>query len=93
MSEQLKPLRDFFLMFFFFVLGASFDFGHLGAVWAPALVGAALIAVTALSNGRPSAGVAHLVQLTTVATMLISSYLVVMRYPTPIGTRANLQSD
>jgi len=132
MSEQLKPLRDFFLMFFFFVLGAAFDFAHLGAVWVPALVGAGLIvvtrpvwvawllrrlgeerafavetgirlgqasefaliiAVTALGSGHLSAGVAHLVQLTTVATMLISSYFVVMRYPTPIGTRANLQSD
>jgi len=48
MSENLKPLRDFFLVLFFFSLGAGFDLGMLGAVLLPALV-FALLAVA----GKP----------------------------------------
>lgn len=36
-SESLKPLRDFCLVMFFFVLGASFNLQFLPVVWAPAL--------------------------------------------------------
>lgn len=35
---SLKPLRDFFLVVFFFSVGASFDFATLGAQWLPALL-------------------------------------------------------
>jgi Kef-type K+ transport system membrane component KefB len=37
-GESLKPLRDFFLIIFFFSLGASFDLGMLGAVVVPAAI-------------------------------------------------------
>jgi Kef-type K+ transport system membrane component KefB len=37
-SESLKPLRDFFLVLFFFSLGAGFDLAVLPAVFWPALV-------------------------------------------------------
>lgn len=37
-GESLKPLRDFFLIIFFFSLGASFDLGMLGAVVVPATI-------------------------------------------------------
>jgi Kef-type K+ transport system membrane component KefB len=37
-AERLKPLRDFFLVLFFFALGANLDLGKLGAVWLPATV-------------------------------------------------------
>ena len=36
-AENLKPLRDFFLILFFFALGARFDFGMLQQVAIPAL--------------------------------------------------------
>ncbi len=36
-AENLKPLRDFFLILFFFSLGARFDFGMLQQVAIPAL--------------------------------------------------------
>lgn len=36
-AENLKPLRDFFLILFFFSLGASFNFGMLQHVAIPAL--------------------------------------------------------
>lgn len=40
-GESLKPLRDFFLVIFFFALGASFDLGIVEKVWLPASVLAA----------------------------------------------------
>ncbi len=36
-EDRLKPLRDFFLVLFFFSLGAGFDLSGLDQVWAPAL--------------------------------------------------------
>lgn len=41
-AESLKPLRDFFLVLFFFALGASFNVGSLPTVLLPALVLATL---------------------------------------------------
>ena len=37
-AESLKPLRDFFLIMFFFALGAGFDLGVLASVAIPASV-------------------------------------------------------
>ncbi|HRX71183.1 MAG: cation:proton antiporter [Gammaproteobacteria bacterium] len=37
-AESLKPLRDFFLVLFFFSLGAGFDLGMLSTVFFPTLV-------------------------------------------------------
>ncbi|RME32388.1 MAG: cation:proton antiporter [Gammaproteobacteria bacterium] len=37
-EDRLKPLRDFFLILFFFSLGASFDLEGVGEVWVPALL-------------------------------------------------------
>ena len=131
-SEQLKPLRDFFLMFFFFVLGAEFDLFLAQAVWIPALllsvlvvtlrpiyirrlvramgeeksfskeIGfrlgqasefALIVAVAASESGRLSDRVSQLIQLTTILTMIASSYIVVFKYPTPIGTKSELKKD
>jgi len=36
-SESLKPLRDFFLILFFFSLGAGFDLGGVGDIFAVSL--------------------------------------------------------
>lgn len=44
-AENLKPLRDFFLVIFFFTIGAAFNFSYLPQVIAPALTLAALILV------------------------------------------------
>ncbi|MBC8453812.1 cation:proton antiporter [PVC group bacterium] len=132
LSEQLKPLRDFFLMFFFFVLGAEFNLFLAKTVWAPALLLSVLIvtirpvymqrllcimgeekgfageisfrlgqasefalivAVTASKSGRLSDTVSQLIQLTTILTMIASSYIVVFRFPTPIGTNRKLKRD
>jgi Kef-type K+ transport system membrane component KefB len=44
-AESLKPLRDFFLVLFFFSLGAGFDLGMLGAVFLPTLLLGGLLMV------------------------------------------------
>ncbi len=41
-SEKLKPLRDFFLVIFFFVLGARINIFGLNSVFLPALILAAI---------------------------------------------------
>jgi len=43
-AESLKPLRDFFLVLFFFALGASLNISALGQIWLPAvLLGGAML--------------------------------------------------
>jgi Kef-type K+ transport system membrane component KefB len=44
-AESLKPLRDFFLVIFFFSIGASFNFDYLHAVILPAAILAFFILV------------------------------------------------
>ncbi|MEM7360960.1 MAG: cation:proton antiporter [Pseudomonadota bacterium] len=36
-AESLKPLRDFFLVLFFFALGAGLNTSVLGSIWVPAV--------------------------------------------------------
>lgn len=132
LSEQLKPLRDFFLMFFFFVLGAQFNLFLAQTVWMPALMlsiiiiiarpfylkkllclmgeekgfsreisyrlgqaseFALIVAVTAAASGKLSGKVSQLIQLTTILTMIASSYIVVFRFPTPIAPNTKLKKD
>ncbi|MBI1733275.1 MAG: cation:proton antiporter [Gammaproteobacteria bacterium] len=45
-TDKLKPLRDFFLVLFFFSIGAMFSLESLGAIAAPAIALAALLLVT-----------------------------------------------
>lgn len=42
-AESLKPLRDFFLVLFFFSIGASFNFEYVNQVFAPACILAGFI--------------------------------------------------
>jgi len=44
-AESLKPLRDFFLVLFFFAIGAGFDFSYLPDVIWPAAILAGMILV------------------------------------------------
>lgn len=37
-AESLKPLRDFFLVMFFFAVGASFDFSFVSQIYIPAII-------------------------------------------------------
>lgn len=129
---NLKPLRDFFLVLFFFSLGAGFQLHLLADVLIPAIVlgivvliskpivfrvllhnasetvplaweigfrlgqiseFSLLIAFIASSNMLISEEVSHLIQATTILTFLISSYIVVFKYPTPIAISDALRRD
>ena len=131
-AENLKPLRDFFLVLFFFSIGASFQLELLSKIAIPALILATcilvakpivfrvllhkvsesesvgweigcrlgqisefslLIAFTATSQAMISQDASHLIQATAIVTFLVSSYIVVMRYPTPISSSNNLRND
>jgi Kef-type K+ transport system membrane component KefB len=131
-AENLKPLRDFFLVLFFFSLGASFDLAVLREILLPALLLAAaillikplafrwllrhsgetggraleigvrlgqisefslLIAVLGLELGVMGHRASYLIQLATLLTFVVSSYFIVLRYPTPIATSDKLRRD
>ena len=131
-ATNLKPLRDFFLVLFFFSLGAGFQIGLLGEIVIPAVIMAALVLLlkpivihgllrslsetdtnsweigfrlgqisefSLLIAFIASAGhligehASHLIQATAILTFLLSSYIVVFRYPTPIGVSEKLRRD
>ena len=131
-AVNLKPLRDFFLILFFFSVGARFDLGLIDQVLAPALVLALLvlvckpvvyrfllkgvsekrslawdlgfrlgqasefsllIAYVAVANAVISEQASLLIQATTIITLLASSYIVVLNYPTPIAISDRLRRD
>jgi Kef-type K+ transport system membrane component KefB len=131
-AESLKPVRDFFLVLFFFSLGAGFNLNMLGGLLLPAAVIAAvmlalkpvvfrhllvrtgesaarsqeigvrlgqlsefslLIAVFAAGQGVISDRASYLIQLATLLTFLASSYIIVLRFPTPIAVSDRLRRD
>ncbi|MCC7412966.1 MAG: cation:proton antiporter [Gammaproteobacteria bacterium] len=131
-AESLRPLRDFFLVLFFFSLGATFNMGAIGEVLLPATVLAIatlvakplvfrqllllagekpdlaletgvrlgqasefslLIAVLAVGSGFISKQTSYLIQLATLLSFIASSYLIVLRYPTPIAVTDRLRRD
>lgn len=131
-TEKLKPLRDFFLIIFFFALGATFNMDMIGVLIFPALLIATsvillkpitfkflflwtgenpdislevgfrlgqisefsmLIAVLAVESGFIGMKTSYLIQLSTLLTFIISSYIIVLRYPTPIAISDKLRRD
>lgn len=131
-AESLKPLRDFFLVMFFFSIGATFNFSYASAVIIPALILAVLILVIkpllywwllyktgenkqvslevgvrlgqasefsllvgalALTTSIISIKAANLIQATTILTFIASSYIVVLKYPTPIALTDKMRKD
>jgi Kef-type K+ transport system membrane component KefB len=131
-AESLKPLRDFFLVVFFFSLGAAFDLSVMGTLLFPAAALAALsllakplvfkrlwilegekpalaaevgvrlgqisefsllIAVLATQSAVIGMQASYLIQLATLITFIVSSYYIVLRYPTPIAVSDRLRRD
>ncbi len=131
-AESLKPLRDFFLVLFFFAVGASFNFEYLHLVIVTASILAVmllllkpflfkillrgigekksvskevgwrlgqasefsiLVSTIALQSGliRPQAS--NLILAATILTFVVSSYVIVLRYPTPIGLTEKMRRD
>ena len=52
-----------------------------------------LVAVLAVNVGALSSRAPYVAQFATLLTFVPSSYLIVMRYPTPIAVRDNLRQD
>lgn len=131
-AESLKPVRDFFLVMFFFSVGASFDLDYLQIVWLPAVVLALLfilikpvvysrllnwvgetkpvswevgarlaqlsefsliIAFVAQRTELISNQATYTIQAATILTFIVSSYFIVMKYPTPVATNPKLRRD
>jgi Kef-type K+ transport system membrane component KefB len=132
LTEGLKFMRDFFLVLFFFALGARIDLGVVSSVLLPAALLSLLIvvvkplsftvlsrlfgeearfsrevgirlgqasefslivALVACQSGILSMRASQLVQVVTIITMIISSYITVFFYPTPLGSRNRLKQD
>ncbi len=131
-AESLKPLRDFFLVVFFFSLGAGLEFNAIQTVLPAAITLALislllkpvvfkqlwmrqgetasisgevgvrlgqisefslLIAILATQSGVISMQASYLIQLATLITFIVSSYYIVMRYPTPMAVSDRLRRD
>lgn len=131
-AESLKPLRDFFLIMFFFSIGAAFNIHYVPEIFIPALILAALmlaakpllyrfllhrasesrhvawevgvrlgqmsefsllLAYLAAAAGIIDKQASCLIQAATILTFMVSSYFVVMRYPTPIALTDKLRRD
>jgi Kef-type K+ transport system membrane component KefB len=131
-AESLRPLRDFFLVLFFFAAGAGIDIWLLADVLVPtvllalvlivvkplifrALLGwrkesasvawetgarlgqasefSLLVAYLATSLALISEEASHILQGATVLTFLLSTYLVIFRYPSPIAVSEHLRRD
>ena len=129
---NLKPLRDFFLILFFFVLGAQFNLNLLADVILPATLLAVimtvvkpiafrfllqgmdehrdlawsvgfrlgqnsefslLIAYVATSALLIGDDASHLIQATAILTFIISTYIVIFNFPTPIAPNNELRRD
>lgn len=129
---NLKPLRDFFLILFFFALGARFDLGLLADIIVPALILAVvmtalkpvvfrfllqgmhehrdlawsvgfrlgqnsefslLIAYVAAGTMLIGKEASHLIQATAILTFLISTYIVIFNFATPIAPSDRLRRD
>ena len=131
-AESLKPLRDFFLVMFFFALGAGFPIPMLAEVAFPAAclgglmlvlkpavfrwllqgqgesrrlsseIGvrlgqlsefSLLIAVVASGGGVIGPHASYTIHAATLLTFVVSSYVIMFRYPTPIAVSDALRRD
>lgn len=131
-AEKLQPLRDFFLVMFFFSIGAGFNFGFFADIWHIALILAVLmllakpmsyywllrnvgetvrvasevgvrlgqasefsllVGALAFSNFLISDKANYLIQAVTILTFIVSSYTVVLKYPTPLALTEHMRKD
>ncbi len=131
-AANLRPLRDFFLVLFFFSVGAGLNINLLPEVWLPAFglgillilikpavfagllraqkedkyvswevgyrLGQAsefslLLSYIAVSNVLIGEEAALIIQFATVLTLILSSYFVIFRYPSPISPDPKLRRD
>ncbi|NRP16068.1 cation:proton antiporter [Marinobacterium sp. xm-a-152] len=131
-ATNLKPLRDFFLILFFFSVGASFNLNLIGLIIVPALIltiavlllkpvifrlllgrisespstgweigfrlgqiseFSLLIAYLAFASGLIGTEASHVIQATAILSFLLSTYIVIFNYPSPIAVKDSLRKD
>lgn len=131
-ATSLKPLRDFFLILFFFSIGASFNLALVGLIAIPAVILALLVLslkpiifrfllshisespaigwevgfrlgqisefsllIAYIAAGSMMIGeeASHLIQATAILTFLLSSYVVIFNFPSPIAVSDKLRRD
>ncbi len=131
-SEKLKSIREFFLILFFFAIGAQFNFLALEHILLPSIListfllavkpfiffkafrisgesarfsqelglrlGQAsefslLVAYAAFINGKILGETSQLIQLTVIITFIVSTYVVVSKYATPIASTDKHRRD
>lgn len=131
-ATSLKPLRDFFLILFFFSIGASFNLSLVGLIAVPATILALLVLglkpvifrfllsrisespalgwevgfrlgqisefsllIAYIAAGAMMIGeeASHVIQATAILTFLLSSYVVIFNFPSPIAVSDKLRRD
>lgn len=131
-ATSLKPLRDFFLILFFFSVGASFNLALVGQIAVPAIILALLVLalkplifrfllsrisespvlgwevgfrlgqisefsllIAYIAAGAAMIGeeASHVIQATAILTFLLSSYVVIFNFPSPIAVSDKLRRD
>lgn len=131
-ATSLKPLRDFFLIMFFFSVGASFNLALLDDILLPVLamtlavlvvkpvvfrallsgisesretgweIGfrlgqtsefSLLIAYLAFASQLIGTEASHLIQATAILSFLLSTYVVIFKFPSPIAIKDSLRRD
>lgn len=131
-AESLKPIRDFFLVIFFFSLGASLDVSLAWQMLIPAIITSSilifikpfvfkfllqksgessedaaemgarlgqlsefslLVGFVAIGAGLISIKAFNFIQVCTIVSFILSTYLIVFRYPTPIAISDKLRRD
>lgn len=131
-ATSLKPLRDFFLILFFFSIGASFNLTLIGDIIVPSVILAVLvvalkpvvfrfmlsriseskslawevgfrlgqisefsllIAYIATSAAMIGQEASHVIQATAILTFLLSTYVVIFNFPSPIAVSDRLRRD
>ncbi|SIS53203.1 cation:proton antiporter [Neptunomonas antarctica] len=131
-ATNLKPLRDFFLILFFFSVGASFNLGLVGQILIPSVLLAIivvalkpvvfrlllktikednsmswevgfrlgqisefslLIAYIAASSAMIGQEASHVIQATAILTFILSTYIVIFNFPSPIAVSDKLRRD
>lgn len=131
-ATHLKPLRDFFLILFFFSIGASFNLSLVPEIALPAILLALivvilkpiifrffllrieednsmawevgfrlgqtsefslLIAYVAAGSNMIGIEASHIIQATAILTFLLSSYVVLLNFPSPIAIKDKLRRD
>lgn len=132
LADKLRPLRDFFLIMFFFSIGAGLNLEFMHELFLPAILLAAvalwlkpylfscllaysgedasrakevgarlgqmsefslLIAMLAIELSVVGSDAAGIIQLATIITLMVSPYLIMRRYPSPMAWSKRLRRD